>query len=103
MSYQVHAEYSLNTAEATTPEILYGDFEYGLIFVPAGSSITTLTFYAAPESGGTFLSLYDVTNAAVTMTVSAGRAYPIPAECVAAEAIKIVVDSAGDVEMSFRS
>lgn len=103
MSYQVHAEYSLNTAESTTPEILYGDFEYGIIFIPSGSPITSLTFYAAPESGGDFLPLYDVTNAAVTMTVAAGRAYPIPAECIAAKAIKIVSDAAGDVEMSFRS
>lgn len=101
MSYSSDGTYSLTTA-STTAEIVYGGVHYAVIFVPTGSSITSLTFHAAPKSGGTFLPLYDTFGDAVVLTVAAGKAYPVPSACQGVGAIKMVGDAAGDVKVSFQ-
>lgn len=112
--YAYTASYALNTAEGTTPEIDYSGVESAMIFIPAGSSITSIAFYAAPKIGGTYLPVYQFdyllatgtgtyTEGAVTIggTVTAGRAYPVPACLRGAGAIKAVVNAAGSVNISF--
>lgn len=100
--YAVKRSLSLNTAVSTTPEIDYEHFSGGTIYIPDGSSITTLTWHVAPEKGGTYLAAQDSSGDAVTQTVAADEAHPIPEALFGARAIKAVVNAAGDVEVSLK-
>lgn len=95
---------ALTTSAGTTPQIAKGLYSKGVIHVPAGSSITSLTFHAATESNGTYLPLYEErgsgATAACTRTVSAGKSYELPAAISGAPFIKIVADAAGSVTIS---
>lgn len=100
---QAKCAFALNTAEGTTPEIPFTGFAGGRIYIPAGSSITALTFWDAPVPGGTFLPSYDdaATPAPLAWTgLTAGRSYLIPPKLFGAGAIKIVVNVAGTVYIS---
>jgi hypothetical protein len=99
--YSYNYSYDLDTAEGTTPEIDFGAVGYAVVFIPAGSSITTLTFLVAPEPGGTYLPHY-VTTSATTMTVQGGRAYQLPTTLSGVRAVKITVNAAGTVDISFQ-
>ncbi len=94
---------SLNTAEGTTEEIPYEAYAGGMVFIPSGSSITTLTWWAAPKRGGTFLAAKDEDAAAVTQTVAASDAIEIPKALYGAGAIKAVTNASGNVEISFKT
>lgn len=87
---------------STTAEVLFGEAKYALVYVPAGSTITSLTFYAAPARAGTHLALYDTDGNAVIVTVAAGRVYPVPSACQGAGAIKMVGDADGSVQVSWQ-
>ena len=104
---QATAAYSLNTAEGTTAEIAFEEYAGGTVFIPSGSSITQLTYYAAPCIGGTFLPAYDdtaTTPVALSWTgLTAGRSYPIPAKLFSVGAIKIVTNASGTVYISRKS
>jgi hypothetical protein len=91
---QTIASVTVATAVASSEEIRLSSYAGGMIFVPAGSSITTLTWYAAEKPDGTYLVAYDEDNIAVTQTVQAGRCYPIPSALFGCRAIK-AVDAAG--------
>lgn len=92
----------LDTAEGTTAKFDMENAAGGTIYIPTGSPITTLTFWAAPLYGGTFLALYDSLGAAVTMTVSAAKAYDLPAALYGVGAVKIVVNAQGTVIVSLK-
>jgi len=94
---------ALTTSAGTTEAISIGNYASGEIFIPTGSSITTLTYHVAPISGGTFIAAYDAAAAAVTQTVVAARAYPIPSALFGAAMIKIVVNAAGSVDVNLKS
>ena len=96
------ASISLTTSEATTPEIVFANAAGAAVFIPTGSSITTLTYYAAPAYGGTYLPLHDSTGAAVTQTVAAAKAYDVPAACFGCGALRIKANAAGSVELSLK-
>lgn len=89
---------------ANTKTIPFGGYAGGRIYVPAGSTITTLTFYDAPSEDGTFLASYDdaATPAAITLTVSAGKSYPIPPKLFGAGAIKMLGNAAGTVHVCLK-
>lgn len=95
---------SLTTSISTTEEIPVGDFSGGTVHVPTGSSITSLTYWAATELGGTYLALYTSvpTPVAVTQTVSGAKSYDLPAACFGCVGLKIVADAAGDVTLSLK-
>lgn len=97
------ATVSLNTAESTTPSIPIEQYASGEIFIPTGSSITTLTWWAAPTSSGTFIAAQDASGSAVTQTVSGGKAYPMPAVLFGAGAVKAVTNAAGDAIVNLKS
>ena len=65
------------TAAATTAWPA-GGFAGGVISVPGGSTITSLTFYHCDTEGGTYQPLHDSSGTAVTMTVAAGNSYVQP-------------------------
>lgn len=115
-AYRQQSRFALTTALGTTPEIGVEEFAVMMIFIPAGSTITTLTFYAAPwqassqsppgtvqdTPAATFQQLYSSANVAITLTVAAGRCYQLPVDLGAAGAIKIVANAAGSVEISMK-
>ena len=68
----------------------------GVIYLPTGGDITTLTYYGAVEPGGTFVALHDSDGAAVTQTVSSAKIYELPSAIFGCGALKIVGDSDED-------
>lgn len=93
---------ALDTAIGTTEEIPFELASGGTIHIPAASPITSLTFWAAPKRGGTFLALYDKLAAAVVLTVSASKCYELPAAVFGCTSLKIVVNAAGTVDLSVK-
>lgn len=91
--------YTLNTAIGTTPEINYELMAGGEIRIPAASSITSLTWWSAAEAGGTYLPRMDSSGTAVTQTVAAEKAYPIPDALFGCKCLKCVVNASGAVEI----
>jgi hypothetical protein len=95
------ATYALTNSTSTTPEIAYRDYEAGMVYIPANSSITLLTFHVAPKPGGTYLPLQD-SDGAVTLTVAHTKAYQLPSDLNGAKAFKMVANAAGSVEITFK-
>ncbi len=103
---------SLTTSSTTTPEIGFGEFAGGTVFIPANSSITLLTFYGAPFQVGwnsiapsavqNYLPLYSLSGSAITLTVVAGQCYPLPPECFGLGGLKIKGDQTGSVDISLK-
>ena len=93
---------ALDTALNTTEEIPFENITGGTIHIPAASPITSLTYNAAPASGGTYLPLYDKAVTAVTQTVAAGRCYELPTAVFGCGALKITVNAAGLVDLSVK-
>jgi hypothetical protein len=99
--YSYNAPYALTT-DLTTPELdSWGETRFGCVFVPVGSPITTLTFYAAPKPAGTFLPIYNQLGP-VTLSVTAGCAFKLPLDLQGCRSVKIVADQAGTVDLSFQ-
>jgi hypothetical protein len=87
------------TAVANSGEILCSEFALGMVYVPAGSSLTTLTWYAAEKAGGTYTAAYDELGNAVVQTVAAAKCYQVPVALAGAAALKIVGNAAGTVDV----
>jgi hypothetical protein len=92
---------TVDTAVANSAAIRYSDFEKGMVSVPSGSSLTTLTWYASNSESGTYLPAYNASGA-IAQTVAAGRVYPIPADLVGARFLKIAGDAAGVVGVTLK-
>lgn len=88
---------ALNTAIGTTEEIPFSEASGGIVRLPAGSAITTLTWWASEAIGGTFAPAYDEDGVAVVQTVAHTRACAIPSALFGAASIKAVVNAAGTV------
>lgn len=97
---------SVTTSATTTGEVNFSEFAGGTLYVPTGSSITSLTFYVAPGIGGTYLAAYDdssmSTPAAIVLTVSAAKAYPLPSSLFAAGSLRMVGNAAGTVYLTLK-
>lgn len=94
---------SLTDAAGTTEIIQYDAYSGGMVCVPNGSSVTSLTWHAADTAGGTFEPAYDEHGNALTQTVAANYAIQIPSALFGAGGIKAVANAAGDVEVSLKS
>ena len=95
---------SLTTSVLTTGEIIFQGMRSGVVNIPTGSSITSLTYHGATTSGGTYLPLYDSAKNALTQTtLTAGRAYQMPTAVAGVAFLKIVVDAAGTVGISIKA
>jgi len=91
---------AVGAAVADSQEIIYSGYAHGMFFIPAGSGLTTLTWYAAEKPGGTYLAAYDKDGNAVTQTVVHTRAYPIPEALSGCRAIKVTGNEAGTIAVS---
>lgn len=83
-------EVTAGATVANSQEILYGEYTSGEVHIASGSVITELTWYSAPKAGGTYEPAQDYDGVAVTQTVAAGKAYPIPLALFGNVAIKAV-------------
>lgn len=109
--------YAASATLASCPDIDFTLYAGGIVVVPAASSITQLTFYVAaiePTTNNTYGNPSDTTKSAsyqpITdsnnpLTVAAGNAYAIPANCFGAKAVKIKVTggSAGNIDVVLKS
>lgn len=93
---------SVGVAAAASSPIEYGDFASGMVYVPSGSTITTLTWHASLSFNGTYIAADDAAGAAVVQTVAAGQAHPIPAALTGARFLKITGDAAGIVGVTLK-
>ena len=106
----------LTTSSTTTEEINKIGFTFGHVYIPVGSTITTLTFHGAPsvETGadfvsGTYTACYEDdgtgtgTFAAVVITVAAGKNYPLPASVADIPFLKVVANAAETIRFTFSS
>lgn len=104
---------SLTTAIGTTEEIPKSGMAWGDVYIPTGSSITTLTWWKAPAlvagqsyEAGTYVPAYDddlATPTAIVQTVVAPGSFPIPAALASAPFLKAVANAAGDIIVQFSS
>ena len=93
--------FTLDSTLGDTPEIPIGEYASGQINIPAASSITSLTYYASPTSGGTYLAAQDGSGALV-QTVAASKSYQMPAAIFGAGNIKILTNADGAVTMTLK-
>ena len=94
---------TLNTATSTTEELRLGSYAGGFLFIPADSTITSLTWYVAEKPGGTYLAANDEDSHPITQTVTAGQAYAIPAALFGAIVAKAVSDAEDDVDICLKA
>ena len=93
----------MDTVLADAQVIPFGHASGGEVRIPAGSSITSITWYSCDTTEGTFLACYDAANAAVTQTVAASRAHSLPADLVGRSFLKGVTNADGTVDIVTRT
>lgn len=108
-AYNWWTKRTITDAVGTTPEIVIGSADEVHVYIPSGSSITTLTLHGSPlrsddaaideDEDQTFYALHD-SSGAVTVTVSAGRCYKLPSDVVGLPALKIVGNAGGEIYIS---
>jgi hypothetical protein len=108
-SYSANATTQTDFTQSDAPdEVPYFNYAGGRIIIPAGSSITSLTFYDADmlsANKGTYGASYDstATPAAIVLTVAAGKSYPIPADLFGCAAFRMVSNANGLVLLSLKA
>ena len=65
-----------------------------MVYVPAGFT-GDLAFQVSATEDGTFTALYDESNALISITVTAGRWYAVPAKVFAAHFLKLFSHTSG--------
>lgn len=85
----------------TSPLIDISKHAWGAIAIVAGNTAVTLTYYV--KINGVLYPAYDAAGVAVTQTVQASRAYPIPSAVFGAAVIQIRGDAAGAVVITLKS
>ena len=93
---------TVDTAVADSDAINYGPFASGSVYVPAGSSLTTLTWHACETRAGTYLAAEDAASAAVTQTVAASQVHPMPVALLGCRFLKITGNAEGTVGVTLK-
>lgn len=94
---------TVDTVLADSDEIPFEKSAGGQLYVPTGSSLTTLTWHTAENDGGTFLPAYDADGVAVTQTVTAAGSYPFPTALFGCAALKITGNADGTVHVNLKA
>lgn len=90
------------TSEANSKSVSMRGFTGGLISVPSGSSITSITYYISSTESGTYLPLYSG-GSQISTTVAAGRVYALDSAVKGAAFLKLKGDAAGSVDLHLTS
>lgn len=106
-SYQIGTDADGSSSDA----IGFGEFISGMVYIPNGSSISSLTWLASDALGGEYEPAKHTVNQGVTpltyvatvQTVGANGAYPIPQDLVGAVGLKAVGDAAGVIKVSLKN
>lgn len=93
---------AVGTSVANSGAIGYGPFTAGMVYIPSGSSITTLTWYACETIDGTYLAAEDASSSALAQTVAQNQAHPIPAALAGARFIKATGNAAGVIGVTLK-
>ena len=99
--FSTFATVALKTDD-TSPEIDITKCAWGEVHVPNGATYVTLTYFIAAPSE-TFFAAYDAAGSAVTQTVAANRAYPIPSALFGAGIIQIRANAIGNIGVNLKS
>ena len=112
-NFSLAEAYSVGTdADGSSSDAIgYGEFDCGMVYIPNGSSITSLTWLACDKLGGAYEPAKHTVNSGVTpltyvatvQTVAANGAYPIPQDLVGAVGIKAVANAAEVILVSLKS
>lgn len=98
-----------HVAIADSAEVVMSELAHGRIFVPSGSSITSLTFYEAlpntPDQAEEtdWYACHDENYDALVKTVAAGKSYPIPWALSGSSRFKMLGDAAGVVHVLIKT
>lgn len=95
-------EVTIGDAVADSEAIGYGAYASGQVYVPAASSITSLTWWACETEDGTYLPAQDSSGSAVTQTVAASEAHPIPVALLGCRFIKAVGNVTGTIGVTLK-
>jgi hypothetical protein len=93
---------AVGTVVADSAKIPFGNHSGGQVYVPSGSTITTITWYGSHD-GVTFTEIQDGSNNAIVSLISASLNCAIPAACFACAFLKAVGDAAGTIDISLKS
>jgi len=74
--------------------IVFSGFRKAIINVPAGSSITSISYYVADSEDGTYQQLYSG-GSAVTTTVAHSKCYALDSAIEGAAFLKLIANAAG--------
>lgn len=89
-----------NSASTTSKRLSVGSFCRGSFVAP--TSVTAVSFYSALTESDTPTPIhYSGTNTAISVTVTAGKTYPIPADCFSVSYLVIVITGTASATMSF--
>ena len=78
--------------------IVFSGFTKGVVLVPNGSSITSLTYWISSTEDGTYTQLYNA-GSAISTTVAADRTYALASAIEGAAFLKLQGDAAGTVDL----
>ena len=109
-NYSIKQTVAVTTAIGTTGEIPYSEYAGGMFSVPNGETAVTMTWWTSHD-GVTYEAaqhsvdehVTPITYVATAQTVSADKSYPIPAELVGANFLKIVGNAAATLHFSLKS
>lgn len=90
------------TTDSTSPVIDITNFSSGEVVIPNSTTTVTLTYFVV-QPAGVYYTAYDSTPAAISQTVAANRAYPLPAAIFGAGAIQIRGNVAGTIGLILKS
>ena len=91
------ASLAVATAVTGSGTIKYENARSGVVYVPAGSSLTSLTWHASLSEDGPYVAAEDASSAALVQVVAAGQAHPIPAVLEGAMFLRVTGDVAGEI------
>jgi hypothetical protein len=96
---------SLTTSSTTAVPIRFDDVAGGAIVVgTAAATFTSISVWAADSASSTYGRVHKVdggvSNITLTSSTSESRVYPLPDECYAAGAVRLVADQAAGTAAS---
>lgn len=78
--------------------IVFKGFTKGVVVVPAGSSITAITYWISSTEDGTYFQLYSA-GSAISTTVAASRSFALASAIEGGAYLKLQANAAGTVDL----
>ena len=90
---------------ATCTALDMSQYSGGVVHVPSGSSVTTLTPYVndSGTSTGTYVPFYDVSGGSTAIAVAASKSYEMPIALFACKWVKFVANDSGTIKVDLKA